>query len=155
MQDLLNNVKVVNAMTAAVVTADADGLDIDLQDYDSAFITVNVGGSGDTIDGSNFIELVLQVAPDDGSGSADTYVDVTSANDILGQSQSISAAGVFALINASTEDEVTYTIGYRGSTGRERFIRIQVDVTGTHTNGTPIGATAILGHPRRAPVTNT
>ncbi len=140
MRDLHNNVDVIEALEAIVVNNDTEGTgsSIDLKGYNSAEMAVTVGQSGDVLSGSVFLELKLQHSDDGSAWSA-----VSSPNDMLGATPD--ANGRFSLIDDPAEDGVTVAVGYIGP---KRFIRVFVDTTGTHTNGTPIGAVAILGRER-------
>jgi hypothetical protein len=138
MRDLHNNIKTVASILSVVGNNDTEGTGaaVDLAGFESAELIFNVGQSGDTLSGSVYIELYLQESADGSTGWA-----APAAADILGTN------GV--LIDAAAEDEVVVKIGYQGS---KRYIRAFVDFTGTHTNGIPISATAILGHAHHAPV---
>ena len=94
-----------------------------------------------TLSGSVFIELKLQDS-EDGSN----WSDVTDAGKVLG---TISGSGVFATIDDNAEDGALYRIGY---VGNARYSRLVASLTGTHTNGTPLGAVALLSHAHVKPV---
>lgn len=141
-RDIVSNIAVSPAMNPATLTADADGLGIDLREYGSAMFAVNVGESGDTLSGSVKIELEVEESDDDS-----TYTDVADSD--LDTAVDGTNDGTFAVIDADAEDDAVYTVGYKGTS---RYVRIVVNLTGTHTNGTPIGAVAILGHPHQLPV---
>jgi len=147
MRDLANNIKVLQALIAAVVTASVNGADIDLQGFNSAALALNVGAEGDTLSGSVKFDFVLQEAPDDGTGSPGTYVNVTDNNKVT--YGTVDANGIFATVDDNAEAPAVHRIGYIGI---ERFIRVVVTATGTHTNGTPIGVVAVLGDPDLKPV---
>jgi hypothetical protein len=140
MQDLKNKVDYQIAMTAAVKTADDNGDSVDLQNNDSCTITAVVGASGDTLSGSVYIELELEESTDNSTwtdcADADVQGSVTGTN-----------TGTFAVIDDAAEDDAIYTAGYLGDA---RYVRMVANVTGTHTNGTPIGAVAVMGNPRKA-----
>jgi hypothetical protein len=152
LRDLINKVKNLKAMVNSVKTAAATGVTIDLQGYNSVEFVANVGESGDTLSGSLYGQLVLQGAPDDGTGSPGTFVAITDAKDVLGAS--IAAGGVWATIDAAAEDDAVFSIGYIGASGEYRFLRCNWAITGTHTNGTPVSIVAILGA-KDQPATNT
>jgi hypothetical protein len=150
MFDLHNNIKVVGAYAPIIITADADGGTVDRQGFESVEHVVFLGATGDTLSGSVYAELVLQHS-DNGS----TWVDVTSADDVLVGNDGVSAApdanGVFATIDANAEDERHFRIGYRGG---KRYSRVQCDLTGSHSNGIEFCAIGILGHPHQAPTSD-
>ena len=140
MRDLHNNVDVVRlldpVLTAPTVDRDGD-VDVDLKGYNSCEIVVAVGESGDTLAAGLNVSLELEESDDDS-----TYTDVADAQ-LLGATGG--GSGQFALINDPAEDDTVYRVGYVGS---KRYVRLKVNVTGTHTNGIPIGAVALLGRER-------
>ena len=140
MRDLANNIAPVSTIDAIVGNNDTEGTGtgVDLQFFESAVALVNVGASGDTLSSSVKIDLILQDSDDDSSWSA-----VTDQN--LVTDGTVDSSGIFATIDADGEDESVYYIGYVGG---KRYLRVFADFTGTHTNGCPISATIIKGHPR-------
>lgn len=141
-RDLYSNIAVEPALNPATITADADGLTIDTQGYGSVVLAVNVGESGDSLSGS--IKIELEVEESDNDSDWTDVADADLQNTVDGTND-----GTFAVIDAAAEDDAVYITGY---TGTSRYVRVVINVTGSHTNGTPIGATAILGHPEQAPV---
>lgn len=136
--DNYNTLKAIKAMEANVVNDDTDGTGevVDLRGYEAAMLVVNVGESGDTLSGS--VKLNLELKHGDESNLSDAE-DVAVA-DMLGEAGTTD--GLFAVIDADGEDGQVYVIGY---VGNKRYVRFDVDTTGTHTNGTPIAAEWILG----------
>lgn len=129
------NITTVHALTAAVYNTDQDSTSADMREFDGALIVVNVGNSADTLSGSNFIELEIETSPNDS--------DWTDADDAdLSSSVTGTNTGTFALINAPSEDTTTFTVAY---IGRNAFVRLVVNFTGTHSTGTPISANIIQG----------
>lgn len=143
-KELYNDLKRMVALESIVVNDDTEGtgVEIDTAGYESVLFIVNVGESGDTLSGSVKLELELHAGDTSGSLSA-----VTSANDVTGATPA--AGGVWATIDADGEDGALYAVSY---VGPSRYVQLYVETTGTHTNGTPIGAVAILGHGRNLPV---
>ena len=138
---IYSDVKYQQIIDPVTLTADANSASADLDGYGSACLLVNVGESGDTLSGSVYIELEVEESTDNA-----TWTDVADAdlvNYIAGTND-----GTFALIDAAAEDDARFIVGYKGT---KRYIRTVVNVTGTHTAGTPISATAVLGSPRVAP----
>lgn len=160
MRDLLSNIKIGSALDAVAADADTNGLDIELAGYDSAVIIVNVGIEGVTLDSSNYIELVLQHAPDN-AGSAGTYVDVADVKNVITGSggETIGADGTWATLDAVADAPGTYSIGYNkllaDTASIPGWIRIQLEFTGTHGTATPIAANYVLGNAQDRPTTNT
>jgi len=133
LKDLQNTVHVTQVIDPAVITTDTDSDSVDLLEYYAVTFMVLVGESGDTLSGSVKIELEIEDSDDDSSFSdaadADVQGYVAGTND-----------GCFAVIDAAAEDDVVAIATYHGSA---RYARCVINVTGTHTNGTPIGAIAI------------
>ena len=141
-RDFENNIAHTQLVDPAAATADVTSASVDMLGYGSVAFYVLVGATGDTLDGSNYIELEIQDSADDSTFAAVADVEIT--NSVTGTN-----TGTFALINAATEDDAVYMTEYKGS---ERYVLVEVNVTGTHTNGTPIGVLALRGNPQIAPV---
>lgn len=144
MRDFEANV-LVNQVVDPVVAdtdADEDGSSVDLKDYKHVFFVANIGESGDTLSSSVYIELELEESDDDSSftdvDDADMTNTVDGAND-----------GTFAKIVLAGDDK-RYVTQYKGSA---RYVRPVVNMTGTHTNGTPVSVTAFRFGARRVAVT--
>lgn len=137
MKDLYSILKVIKSIISIVGnnTTEGTGVGVDLAGYEGALILFNIGASGDTLSSSVYMTLKLQESDNDTD-----YADV-AAGDYLGTQGLV--------IDAAAEDEIVHAIGYKGY---KRYIRAYIAFTGTHTNGTPIAAQAILGHPRHAPI---
>ena len=132
MRDLHNNIDVKQALETIVVNNDTEGTGatVDLQGYDACELIVDVGESGDTLSGSFSLDLVLQL------GDLDERLRPRPRSrqaDALG---TMAPTGIFATVDADGEDGAIYRVGYCGP---KRYVRLFVDTTGTHTNGTPLG----------------
>ena len=133
--DLHHNCKVALAITPAIdQAAITDGLDINTLGYESVEFII---WSGTTAAGT--ISFTLQHADDDGSGSADTYADVTAATDQL---------GALPVVVASTDDDEVYRVGY---IGKKQWVRLQSVETAGWTTAN-FGAVALLSNPVVGPV---
>ncbi len=141
-RDFLNHFKVEQVVDPAVITSDTDGSSVDLLGYNWVTFLALVGESGDTLSGSVKIELEVEDSDDDSTfadaADADVQGFVAGTND-----------GCFAVIDAAAEDDATYKCTYKGSS---RYVRPVINVTGTHTNGTPIGIVAIRHGAENLPV---
>lgn len=142
-RDIFSELKVTQLLTPAVRTADANSSSVDTRDHDSLMLQAQVGNSGDTLSGSVKLELELEESDDNS-----VFTDVADA-DMIGGITGATNPGTFALIDAPAEDTRDFIVGYRGS---KRYVRVVANFTGTHTNGIPIGASAIQGHSHRSPV---
>lgn len=119
--------------------------DVDLQGFDSAMFLVDFGDideMGSSPVGSAKIDVLVEHAADDGTGSADTYAAVADA-DLDGATQSS------GIVSSPTTDANEVVFGYVGS---KRFVRITLIATGL-TNGGPAGVWMINGHAHFEPVT--
>lgn len=134
MIDASTTQKVVQVLDPATITEDTDCAAVDVSGYQSATVIVNVGESGDTLSGSVKIELELEESDDNS-----TFTDVADA-EAVGYVAGTND-GCFGVIDAAAEDDAVYKVGYIGNA---RYIRPVINVTGTHTNGTPISATVVL-----------
>lgn len=141
-RDISKNLKVTQVLDPDTVKTDANGTAVDMQGYDSVMFAAAVGASGDTLSGSVKIELELEESDDNS-----TFTDVAD-DDILDAVEG-SNDGCFAVIDDAAEDDAVYKVGYRGT---KRYVRPVVNVTGTHTNGTPIGIIAVQGNAHHKPV---
>jgi len=130
-----NSVLVQQTVTAANRTnGTVNGTAIDLwsntvgdQVFRSALAVVQ---TGTITDGTHTVEV--QESDDNSSFTAVADADLQGSEPAIG----------------STNDNVVYEIGYRGT---KRYLRVAVVTTGATTGGT-FGAVLILGIPRRLPV---
>ena len=137
MQDLSNNINPAVSIINAVKTAAANGTGVDLQGYEGATVLVDVGAEGDTLSSSVHFEISLEESDDDS-----TYTDVTQAGIVDG---TISADGIFLKLDgtAGGNPDTTGGIFRVEYVGGKRYIRVVLAKTGTHSNGTPIGAMVV------------
>ena len=144
MYDLHSNIAhavSINPQTLAQ-TASPDGLQgssVDLQFFESAEIVAYIGdidemGSSPVADAK--IQMQLEHSDDDS-----TFTDVALA-DVLGPS---SVSG--GLVAVTTGDNAFFEVGYVGG---KRYVRPTLIPTGL-TNGGPVAAWVVKGHPRHAP----
>ena len=143
MQDLKENVKYVKSLSPIVQAADVDTTGVDLQGFDSAAVLVDIGAPGVTYSSSVKVDLILEESDDDA-----TYTAVTANTSVTGGT--VGSTGIFQTIDADGECNAVYGIGYVGG---KRYIRVALDFTGTHSTGTAMGVTVLLGTPLHAPVT--
>ena len=144
MKDLSNNINPDVSIITAVKPAEANGTGVDLQGYESATVLVDVGAEGDTLSSSVYFELSLEESDDDS-----TYTDVAQASIVDG---TISSGGIFLKLDGTAGGNPDsaggiFRVGY---VGNSRYIRVVIAKTGTHSNGTPIGAMIVRGHARHS-----
>ena len=117
--------------------SDANGTTVDRQGFESCMFIVNSGIEGDTLSGSVKFDFILEESDDDSTFSA-----VTSSTSVT--ETSVDSSGIFLTLDANGETPQTSQIGYIGG---KRYVRVKIDATGTHSNGTPISVQAVLGNP--------
>lgn len=137
LRDFEGNIEHTQVVDPVVVKADVDGAGIDMQNFRHAAFYAMVGESGDTLSGSVYVELELEESDDNSTFSDCADADITNAVD--GNND-----GTFAKIDAAAEDDAVYMTQYTGS---KRYVRPVINVTGTHTNGIPIGILAVQSGP--------
>jgi hypothetical protein len=144
MRDLSNNINPAVSIINAVKTAAGNGTGVDLQGYESATILVDVGAEGDTLSSSVYFEISLEHSDDDS-----TYTDCAQADIIDG---TISSGGIWLKLDGTANGNPDsaggiFRVGYVGG---KRYVRVVLAKTGTHSNGTPIGAMVVRGHARNS-----
>ncbi len=143
MRDLFNNLKIDDLTLAQVITADEASTAADLQGFEAALLMAIIGNSGDTLSGSVYISLEIQHG--DVADGSDAAACVQA--DVIGVT--LAAAGQFALIDAPAEDSQTFKVGYVGT---KRYVRVNINVTGTHTVGFPAAVIIAKGNANSLPV---
>ncbi len=134
-KDLLSNLQIDQIIDPVETSIDINSSSVDMLDYSGVLLLAHVGESGDTLSGSVYLEIEVQVSDDDSAWAAAPDADVRDT--VVGTN-----TGTLAKIDAAAEDDVVVSGQY---TGLSRFVRLVANVTGTHTNGILIGATAIRG----------
>ena len=137
MRDIANRTKSVTCQDAKISTADANGTTVDTIGFESVMFIVNSGIEGDTLSSSVKFDFILQDSTDDSTFSA-----VTSSTAVT--EGSVDSSGIFLTLDANGETPQTSQIGYIGG---NRYVRVKIDATGTHSTGTPISVQAVLGNP--------
>lgn len=132
-KDLANNLLMTQVLDPATTSATVNTAGLDMKGATGGMINVLIGESGDTLSSTVKWDLILQDSDDDSSYSA-----VTSNTDV--SFADVDSSGIFATIDAAAEDDASYAIGYNGT---KRYVRVACTKTGTHSNGTPIGAVGI------------
>lgn len=131
MKDLQHNIVPVQSLAPAATAATRNGTGVDLQDYESAVVEIDVGV---WTDGSHTPSL--QESPDNA-----TWTNV-AAGDMIGSFTAITSAG---------QANAVQSVGYKGNL---RYIRPVITVA-TATTGAVIGANVWKGNPRFHPAGST
>ena len=135
MTDIFTSVSLKSLTAPAVATATVTSSAIEVTGYTGTNFYVFYGNSADTLSDTVYWTASLKEC----ATESGTYTAV-AADDVSGPS-----TNAFGLVNAPTEDQQIYGIGYTGSLD---FVKVVVTATGTHTTGTPIGIFCALGLPR-------
>ena len=139
MKDLYNKVEAVSVLDPIAITATAVHTDIDLQGFNSACLLIQTGLDAGSGLGASHKFVFTMDHSDDGT----TYTAVTTA-DMLDLTV---ASGIVLTIDATTEDNTLYKLGYVGG---KRYLQLTYTITGTVTM--PIGIIVLKGNPELAPV---
>lgn len=131
-QDIKNHISPAQSLRPAAHTADTDGADVDLANFDAACVVIDLGA---WTDGTHTFEV--QHADDDGTGSPDTYAAVADAD----------LDGTEPVVDAADEDDTVHEIGYHGI---KRWLRVSVTVAAA-TTGAVYGASVVRGRGRVKP----
>ena len=137
------NVAYVPLLPPLVRTASANSSSIDLTNYDALALLVNVGATGDTLSGTNRVELQVQESDDN-----TTFTAAPDAS-LLKVAAGGQATGTFAVLNANSQAGQLYLTGYRGS---KRYVRVALANFGTTSVGTAMDVIAVGGRPRNLPI---
>lgn len=145
MHDLINSVAIIQTVAPQTVQASpVVGTAIDMQGAESLAVIVAAGAFGDTLDASNRLDVKIEHADDDGSGSQAAYA-ACSDGDVLGASGL--ASGVFLKLDAVGKASKRHTVAYRGG---KRFVRITATPVSLETGGL-IAVLAIKGNLAQTP----
>jgi len=142
MKDIHTKIKTVQTLDPAVTTSARSGAPVDRQGFESVEHIVMFGASGDTLSGSKKFDVKLEQS-EDGSN----WTNVTDAKAVNGGP--VDADGYFATVDAAATAQKEYRIGYAGNA---RYSRVSLVLTGTHSNGTPVSALAVLSAAHVKPV---
>lgn len=145
-KDKVNGIT-LSQLAPAARTTDTT-FDVRRQRAGALWFAVLIGAEGITLDETNYIQLKLHDADDDGAGALDAAtLAVCEAGDVIlpengpANQQAPDANGVWAVLDAGADAPGVYYIGYRGP---KEWVRVTVDHVGTHGVATPYGALAVL-----------
>lgn len=147
MHDLINSVSLIQAVAPQTVQASAvTGSAIDMQGAEILAIVVAVGAIGDTLDASNRLDVKIEHADDNGSGSPAGYT-ACDDGDVIGASGL--TGGVFLKVDAPAKASTRHTVAYAGG---KRFVRVTATPVSLETGGS-IAVLAIKGNLSQNPNT--
>ncbi len=145
MHDLINSVAIIQAVAPQTVqAAPVTSAAIDMQGAESLALVVAVGAIGETLDANNRIDVKIEHADDDGSGSPAAYAACTDA-DVIG-AQGLNS-GVFLAIDAAAKAGKRHTLAYAGG---KRFVRVSATPVSLESGGA-LAILAIKGNLAQTP----
>lgn len=147
--DLKHDIKVVPVFAPAVLDADNTPAAIDLKGYQSATILTHVGIGGITFTTTDKVEFTVTHSDDNS-----TYAAVGADDVIMPYGETLADGGIIRSLIAAkaAADTEVHAVGY---IGKKRYIKVLANFGGTHSSGTPMAASVILGHPYNKPVGQT
>jgi len=131
MKDLHNNIKVSSVLHPIGIAATATYTDIDLADFNSAEIVIDIGADA-ALDANNKWVFTLKDSAD-----GITYANVET-DDMLGVTV---VSGIILTVDSTDEDNTVYQFGYVGG---QRYLELTCTETGTLTG--PMAITIIKSH---------
>lgn len=139
--DEKSNSKTVNIITPAELSADNTPAAINTAGYRSATIQTNVGIGGITFSATNKVEFKLY------HGSTTTFGEATAVDAehvVMPYGETLGSGGIIRSLIAekAAADTEVHTVGYMG---KEQYLFLLADFSGTHGTATPMAAQCILG----------
>lgn len=145
-REIFNSIKIESVVRAQVLTAAPTPTVINLADASSVDFLIDMGNSADTLSGSVYWTITLQDSPDNS-----TFTTVTDAESLLIAIDGTKQDGATSIVvDAPTEDTKIFEISYKVP-GDKQYLKLLITPTGTHTNGTPMSASAIKGYLKVSP----
>lgn len=149
LHDLVSNIAVEQCLAPQTIQATAlNSGDIDCQGFEAVAVVLAVGNIADILDASNRIDVKIEHAEDDGTGSPAAYAACTDS-DVLNATGL--SSGQFLSIDAADKESKRHVIGYRGG---KRFVKVTATPVSIEIGG-PVAMLALKGTAAQAPVSNT
>ena len=149
MHDTVNNLSIAQSLMPQTIQASAlDTGNIDMQGAENLSVVVLIGNIADTLDATHRLDVKIEHADDDGTGSPGSYAACTD-EDVLNFTGL--SAGKFLSVDTGSKEQKRHVIGYRGG---KRFVKVTATPVSLTTGG-PVAMLAIKGNPHLAPVANT
>jgi hypothetical protein len=148
MRQVVRDVTAVVGIAPATKTTTTLSSACDLAGYEGCLVRFHCGTFGDTQSGSVYIEAELQDSDDNSTYAAvaNAYVSFPSAY----SARTGTAVGTFfqSKTTGAADTAGLYDVGYAGA---KRYLKVNVRMTGTHTNGTPMTVSFTRMLPKDAP----
>lgn len=134
--NIYGNTKIEQLLNPINATSTRTSSAIDTSGFHERLVLANIGFALDALSGSRYWTIKLQEG------------ETTSAFSDVADSDTFNGAGTY-VVDGGADDEQVYTFSYKGS---KRFLRVTIISSGSHSVGTPMAVTAVLGKPAHAPV---
>jgi len=149
MHDIVNNIRVEQLFPPQTIQSTAlNSGNIDCRGFSTMAVILAVGNIADTLDASHRIDVKIEHADDDGTGSPASYA-ACGDEDVLNASGL--TAGLFLSIDATDKEQARHVIGYRGG---KRFVKVTATPVSLTTGG-PVAMLCLKGSASVLPVANT
>jgi len=148
MHNIINNLTLTQVLNPQTIQASAlTSGNIDTQGVETLAVVVMVGNLADTLSGSIRVDIKIEHADDDGTGSPAAYAACADA-DV--QNFTGLSSGIFKSLQAAGDKSKRYAIGYIGG---KRFVKVTATPVSVATGG-PIAMLALKGNQTQRPITN-
>lgn len=148
MHDIIHNIGLSQmAAPQTLIAAPAVGAVVDTQGIGTLAVAVLVGAPADTLGPAVYVDLKIEHADDDGTGSPGAFAPCTAAEVLPEMALS---DGVFKRIDSNADANSRYALEYRG---HKRFVRVSAVPAGLE-DGVPVAMIALCGNPAQKPVDN-
>lgn len=149
MHDLVNTLSIIQCLQPQTIQGSAlHSGNIDMQGCEALAVVILLGDIADSLDADNRIDVKIEHADDDGTGSPAAYGACTD-DDVLNFTGL--SSGKFVAIDASGKEQKRHVIGYRGG---KRFVKVTATPVSLSTGG-PIAMLALKGNLSQVPQSNT
>lgn len=119
MRDLLNNSTVTQSIAPQAVTTLVNGTGVDIAGYSGVVARFQVGAYS-----SGTAKLILEDSDDNSTYAVVTTADVFAASGDT--AITVSASGIVVTVDAATEDNMNYSVGYKGG---KKYLRASAIAT--------------------------
>lgn len=145
-RELFNSIKIESVVATRVLTTSATPTVIDMSDASSVNFLVNMGTAADTLSGTVYWTIKLQESLDN-----ITFTDVIDSESLLIAINGVKQKGAISIVvDTIAKSAKIFEICYKVP-GVKRYLKLLVNATGTHTNGTPVGVVAMKGNLKISP----
>ncbi len=148
LHDIVSNIAVEQCLAPQTIQGSPlNSGNIDTRGFGAVAVVLAVGNIADTLGPSNRIDVKIEHAEDDGTGSPAAYAACTD-EDVLNYANL--SSGQYLSLDANAKENKRHVIGYRGG---KRFVKVTATPVSISTGG-PVAMMALKGAPAQAAVSN-